>query len=129
MTGGDVCAALLKEEHTSNIPVVLMSSNASDIKKAESVFKNIVKSIAKPFTPELLTSTVRLMLRSTEDSTAAASTSPSSTKAEPSVSARSTAPLEPARPPGAAGGRLSLFSGRSACFRSIGRSRRRRMRR
>ena len=32
MTGGDVCAALLKEEHTSNIPVVLMSSNASDIK-------------------------------------------------------------------------------------------------
>ena len=83
MTGGDVCATLIKEESTGKIPVVLMSSNAADIKKAEAIYKNIVKSIAKPFTPGMLTSTVRQMLRSTEDTVATPSTSPVVKKPQP----------------------------------------------
>ncbi len=67
MTGSDVCSRLQENEATANIPVVLMSSNVQDIKRAESQFKSIVKSIAKPFTPDLLTSTVRYVLRSIEE--------------------------------------------------------------
>ena len=110
MTGGDVAAALLQQDEIREIPVILMSSNASDIKKAESAYANIVKSIAKPFTPEMLTSTVRMMLRSQP----AREASPASQKANVANESRSITP-----PPTAvrhSPGRLTLFSGRSDLF-------------
>lgn len=113
MTGGDVAGTLLNDDQAKEIPVVLMSSNASDIKKAEAAYKNIVKSIAKPFTPELLTSTVRQMLRSQEDSTA----SPVVQKTAP-VTGTSTVSPAPTAAPAAkpVTGKLMLFSGRSDLF-------------
>jgi len=43
--------------------VVLMSSNVEDIKRATEMYGNVLKSIAKPFTPQLLGDTVRQLLR------------------------------------------------------------------
>ncbi|HSI84473.1 MAG: PleD family two-component system response regulator [Candidatus Methylacidiphilales bacterium] len=61
--GDEVCRRLLEDASTANIPVVLMSSNSAEIKRAESEYRNICKSIAKPFTPELLSATVKYVLR------------------------------------------------------------------
>ncbi len=50
MKGDAVCQRLVADPTTADIPVVMMSSNAGDIKRAEAEYKNIVKAIAKPFT-------------------------------------------------------------------------------
>ena len=63
MKGDAVCQRLLENPVTSTIPVVLMSSSVADIKKTESAFGNVVKAIAKPFTPELLMATVHHVMR------------------------------------------------------------------
>lgn len=65
MKGDDVCRRLQSDQRTAGLPVVLMSSSAADIKRTQSEFENVVKAIAKPFTPDLLCSTVAHSLRET----------------------------------------------------------------
>jgi len=52
--GDEVCRRLLDEAKTAPIPVILMSSSAPDIEKNEGEFDNIVRSMIKPFSPQLL---------------------------------------------------------------------------
>jgi CheY-like chemotaxis protein len=89
MKGDEVCRRLQSDKRTAGLPVVLMSSSAADIKRTQNECENVVKAIAKPFTPDLLCSTVSHSLRE------AMTTVP-----EPPVdSAASTAPVpEPAQP-------------------------------
>lgn len=63
MKGDEVCARLQSDKKTAGLPVVLMSSSAADIKRTQSEFENVIKAIAKPFTPELLCTTVAHSLR------------------------------------------------------------------
>jgi len=63
MKGDEVCRRLQAEAKTAGLPVVLMSSSAADIKRTQEQFENVIKAIAKPFTPELLCATVAHSLR------------------------------------------------------------------
>jgi CheY-like chemotaxis protein len=63
MKGDKVCRRLLDNKKTADVPVVLMSSSAAEIKRTQAEFGNVVKAIAKPFTPEVLCSTVGFILR------------------------------------------------------------------
>ena len=63
MTGDEVCRQLSADPATSGTPVLLMSSNADDIQRTQAEFKNVVKSIAKPFTTELLCASVSFLTR------------------------------------------------------------------
>ena len=65
MKGDEVCRQLQSDKRTAGLPVVLMSSSAADIKRTQSEFENVIKAIAKPFTPDLLCSTVAHSLRET----------------------------------------------------------------
>jgi len=58
MKGDEVCRQLQSEKLTDGLPVVLMSSSVADTRRAQNEFENVIKAIAKPFTPELLCSTV-----------------------------------------------------------------------
>jgi CheY-like chemotaxis protein len=63
MKGDEVCRRLQADAKTAGLPVVLMSSSAADIKRTQEQFENVIKAIAKPFTPELLCATVAHSLR------------------------------------------------------------------
>ena len=63
MKGDEVCRRLQGDSKTAGLPVVLMSSSAADIKRTQEQFENVIKAIAKPFTPELLCATVAHSLR------------------------------------------------------------------
>lgn len=63
MKGDEVCRRLQADSKTAGLPVVLMSSSAADIKRTQEQFENVIKAIAKPFTPELLCATVAHSLR------------------------------------------------------------------
>lgn len=63
LKGDEVCRRLQAEARTAGLPVVLMSSSAADIKRTQEQFDNVIKAIAKPFTPELLCATVAHSLR------------------------------------------------------------------
>src|SRR5689334_21799150 len=52
--GDEICQTLSKSPSTSHIPVVLMSGSPRDLERTAASCSNVVKSIAKPFTPELL---------------------------------------------------------------------------
>jgi CheY-like chemotaxis protein len=65
MKGDEVCRRLQSDKATAGLPVVLMSSSAADIKRTQSAFENVIRAIAKPFTPDLLCSTVAHALRDT----------------------------------------------------------------
>lgn len=65
MKGDEVCRRLQADKHTAGLPVVLMSSSAADIKRTQSEYENVIRAIAKPFTPDLLCSTVAHSLRET----------------------------------------------------------------
>lgn len=58
LKGDEVCRRLHASEKTAGLPIVLMSSSAAEMKRTEEEFTSVIKSIAKPFTPELLCATV-----------------------------------------------------------------------
>lgn len=61
---GDIlCRKLLEDPETSRIPIVMLSSCVADVKKTAQHFSNVYKTLAKPFTPELLCATVKFVLR------------------------------------------------------------------
>jgi CheY-like chemotaxis protein len=122
MKGDAVCQKLVADPTTAAIPVVMMSSNAGDIKRAEAEYKNIVKAIAKPFTPDLLTATVRFVIRSQQDSApvvtvaAAAAAKPVTPKTEAPKAVEPTKPTTAADAALVTAARQILFSGRSDLF-------------
>src|SRR5262249_47597212 len=61
--GDDLCLRLAKSSSASHIPVVLMSGSPRDLERTAASCSNVVKSIAKPFTPELLCATVGGVVR------------------------------------------------------------------
>ncbi len=63
MKGDEVCRQLRLNQRTAKIPVVLMSSSAAEMKRTEAAFDTVIKSIAKPFTPELLCAAVSFGFR------------------------------------------------------------------
>jgi CheY-like chemotaxis protein len=65
LKGDEVCKRLQADKKTAGLPVVLMSSSAADIKRTQGEYENVIKAIAKPFTPELLCTTVAHALRET----------------------------------------------------------------
>jgi CheY-like chemotaxis protein len=81
--GDVVCERLLEDAETASIPVILMSSSASEIREVETRFRNIRRSIAKPFTPELLCASVNFVLRELEKERAAAAPPPPPEPAAP----------------------------------------------
>lgn len=58
MNGDEVCNRLINERNLGHIPVIFMSSDAAEIKRVESEYGNVRRSLTKPFTQDLLCSTV-----------------------------------------------------------------------
>lgn len=106
MKGDDVCRNLAKSDETRNIPVVLMSSSTSEINRTAAECSNVVKSISKPFTPELLCATVGGIVRNLNEQqtrTASATDEPPQANSEKAV-------------PRTAGAARLAFSGHSGNF-------------
>lgn len=61
--GEEVCQKLAADPVTAPIPVILMSSSTPDITRTEGMFASIKRSMAKPFSPELLCASVNLVLQ------------------------------------------------------------------
>ncbi len=58
MKGDEVSRRLAQEEATSKIPIVYMSGFGSDLKPDQITERNVIGSLNKPFTSDLLTKTV-----------------------------------------------------------------------
>ena len=81
--GNMVCANLLNDSETKNIPIILLSSNADDIAKTKAAYPNVVKTLLKPFNPPLLSATVNAVLKSRHIGTEATSSKPENVVATP----------------------------------------------
>jgi CheY-like chemotaxis protein len=95
LKGDEVCRRLQADAKTAGLPVVLMSSSAADIKRTQSQYENVVKAIAKPFTPELLCAAVAHALRETGDTITA---TPGTTPARTAPGAAASPVRTPANP-------------------------------
>ena len=60
--GDDVCRALLENEQTANVPVLMMSGHVAQMNAAAARFANIVATIEKPFLSDALVGLVRRTL-------------------------------------------------------------------
>lgn len=88
--GDEICTQLAAQAATADIPVILMSSSTPDITRTESMFPAIRRSMAKPFSPELLCASVHFVLNASEqeaptDQPDASSTSTPSETAAPAA--------------------------------------------
>jgi len=63
IAGDEVCRGLQADPETAGLPVILMGSQISEMKRTQSAFENIVHTISKPFTAELLFATVAKALQ------------------------------------------------------------------
>ncbi len=59
LLGDEVCVRLHQTAETSDTPVVVMGSGSSETREIEKRHPNVVRTINKPFTPELLVATLR----------------------------------------------------------------------
>jgi DNA-binding response OmpR family regulator len=80
--GDEVCRKLLDNSKTSSIPVILMSSSAPDIEKNEDEFENIVRSMVKPFSPQLLCAGVSFVLKKSPAADSAPTAKPATSPSE-----------------------------------------------
>ncbi len=64
MKGEEICSVLLSMPETSRIPIILMGSYTDEINKTQTQYPNVVDALNKPFSPELLISTVQFVLSS-----------------------------------------------------------------
>ena len=60
--GDDVCRALLENEQTANVPVLMMSGHVAQMNATAARFTNIVATIEKPFLSDALVDLVRKTL-------------------------------------------------------------------
>lgn len=106
MKGDEVCRRLLAQEATRDIPVLLMSSSAAEIKRTQAQYKNVVISIAKPFTPELLCAGISFVFREGEpnpEESVAGGQAP-----QPPSSESTGSPADPALPAPSSSGSILL---------------------
>jgi len=62
LRGDELCARLLRDEATANIPVVMMSGHVPEMMAAADRYSNVVATIIKPFNASALISLVQRML-------------------------------------------------------------------
>ncbi len=93
MKGNEVSQRLLEDGRTAEVPVLYMSGFGSDLKPDEFVNRNVIGSLSKPFTSDLLLSTVSKHLPANE---------PEPIPAEPETPAMEPAPEPQAESPVAA---------------------------
>lgn len=94
--GDQVCERLMENPEVAATPVILMSSSAPDIEKTEKAYGCIARSIVKPFSPQLLASTVKEVLEARSGTPAPGEPEPVTTPAGPEAPA--AAPPEPEGP-------------------------------
>ncbi|MGF1678463.1 MAG: PleD family two-component system response regulator [Candidatus Methylacidiphilales bacterium] len=104
--GDEVCRRLLSHADTAKLPVILMSSSAPDIEKTEGQFGNIVRSMVKPFSPQLLCAGVSYVLKKEQDD--------KPVEASPSTPSPATSSVQPSGTPDSFS--PPLFSGSTAYF-------------
>jgi CheY-like chemotaxis protein len=63
IAGDEVCRGLQADPETAELPVILMGGLASELKRSETEFDNIVHTIPKPFTADQLCNAVTKALR------------------------------------------------------------------
>lgn len=108
MKGDEVCRQLQSDAKTAGLPVVLMSSSAADIKRTQEQFENVIKAIAKPFTPELLCATVAHALRDLRGRLPAPKTA--SARAHPPAKSAAAVPISAVKADYSLAGDTSQFS-------------------
>lgn len=59
LLGDEVCLRIHQNRETTQTPIVVMSSGTGETKDIEKRHPNVVKTISKPFTPELLVATIK----------------------------------------------------------------------
>lgn len=100
--GEEVCAQLAAHAATAEIPIILMSSSTPDITRTEGMFPAIKRSMAKPFSPELLCASVHFVLTVPveEDLPPAPETSETPPPTAPALTPESapTVAISPAKP-------------------------------
>ena len=67
IAGDEVCRGLQADPETAGLPVILMGGHARDLDRAQSAFENVVHTIPKPFTADLLCATVSKALLEAND--------------------------------------------------------------
>ena len=70
MDGLECCRAIREDPHTKNIPLILVSVQASDINKVIGLESGADDFIAKPFNPNELIARIKAVLRRTESTQA-----------------------------------------------------------
>lgn len=93
MRGTEVCRALLAEERTRDVPVVLVSARGAEIRQAYQDVDNVVAYLTKPFTPEQVHTVIEDVLARVASGTAFTTSAPT---AEPTADAPVAAPTPPA---------------------------------
>lgn len=68
IAGDEVCRGLQADPETADLPVILMGSQADDLKRSQAEFDNIVHTIPKPFTADQLCNAVTKALRNASNS-------------------------------------------------------------
>lgn len=63
IAGDEVCRGLQADPETAGLPVILMGGQAGDLKRTQSAFENVIHTIPKPFTADLLCATVTKALQ------------------------------------------------------------------
>ncbi|MGC3959163.1 MAG: response regulator [Verrucomicrobiota bacterium] len=63
IAGDEVCRGLQADPETAELPVILMGGQASELKRSQTEFDNIVHTIPKPFTADQLCNAVTKALR------------------------------------------------------------------
>lgn len=89
--GDEVCRRLLEDKKTAAIPVILMSSSTPDVEKNEGEFENIVRSMIKPFSPQLLCASVSSVLKKAAAKPVATESTPGKTESNtPATASKSS---------------------------------------
>ena len=92
LRGTEVCRALLADERTRGVPVVLVSARGAEIRQAYQDVDNVVAYLTKPFTPEQVHDVIQDVLALLESGTAFAAPTEAAGDSAP---APVTTPAEP----------------------------------
>jgi CheY-like chemotaxis protein len=71
IAGDEVCRGLQADPETAGLPVILMGGQARELQRTQSAFENVVHTIPKPFTADLLCATISKALVEAKDRTTA----------------------------------------------------------
>lgn len=101
LRGTEVCRALLADERTRRVPVVLVSARGAEIRQAYQDVDNVVAYLTKPFTPEQVHDVIADVFALVEGGAAFAPAAPAVAAAAAAPAAPAPAAAEVAAPPAA----------------------------